>query len=96
MTRTTTKTLDSLIRTLNSVTGQPDEPYRQLPNGKWESNAGHYCLSRCYGGYELQQMCEGGGVRCPVEGGHRPPREVAMMIRGMLAGIRAAQTAAAD
>lgn len=64
MNRTTVKTLRTLVKTLNEVTGNPTEAYRRDDDGVLRSNEGCYVLDCAYGGYRLAQMVnELGGER---------------------------------
>lgn len=56
----TARDLEGVIRRLNTVTGQPQEPYSKGSDGKYHPNAGCYHLEQAYGGYRLVQMCSTG------------------------------------
>ena len=72
MTRITEAMLDARAARLNRMTGSPAEPYT---NGK--ANVGNYHISHAYGGVCLHRMYnEGGGVSCPIIGGHVPKSEL--------------------
>jgi hypothetical protein len=47
---------------------------------------GSFVLQGAYGGWQLQQMCEGGGVRA-ITNGYRPKSEIVDYIHAMLKGI---------
>jgi len=63
--RITKKTLLARIKVLNTTFGYPLEPYtRDICNGgKFIINANTYTLDCAYGGYRLEQNCNGGGSR---------------------------------
>jgi hypothetical protein len=84
MTRITEAMLDARAARLNRMTGSPAEPYT---NGK--ANVGNYHISHAYGGVCLHRMHnEGGGVSCPIIGGHVPKRELLGLIDAYIAGLQ--------
>ena len=83
MTRITEAMLDARAARLNKITGSPAEPYT---NGK--ANVGNYHISHAYGGVCLHRMHnEGGGVSCPIIGGHVTKRELLGLIDAYINGI---------
>ena len=85
--RITRAHLDAKVRTINSMTGSPDEPYRTV-NGKAVANKGNYHISQAYGGYSLHRMSnESGGVSDVFSIGHVPARELAALLSAYTAGI---------
>jgi len=60
---TTKAQLEQLVSTLNAITGNSQEAYTKSEDGHMQKNAGHYYVGMAYGGYALEQMCEGGGSR---------------------------------
>lgn len=73
--RITRHDLESAVRLLNEVTGNPVDPYR-LEGDRWLPNPGAYLLSGAYGGWALHQMAAGGGERDVLSSGHVPAREL--------------------
>lgn len=94
MNRITKKQLETRIDTLNSMTGQPMEPYAPVcrKDGGLMSNAGHYHLNWAYGGVGVDQMCSGGGARDILPLGTK--RETYERLGSMIEGIRIGQKTA--
>ncbi len=94
MDRITKKRLQTRIDTLNSMTGQPMEPYAPVrrEDGGLMSNAGHYLLDWAYGGVGVEQMAEGGGVRIIIDRGTN--RSIWDQLGAMIEGIRIGQKTA--
>ena len=92
--RITVKKLESKIRFLNELTGNPVTPWAvSKETGEWEPQAHAFMLGRAYGGFSLEQMCAtGAGCSEPLNTGHIPARELYGMIAAMIAGIRMMQT----
>ena len=86
--RATKEQLERLVRTLNRVTGNPEEPYTKGADGKWTANVGCYHLSWAYGGVDLDQMHEGGGTLSPFTGGHGTKRALFEQLHAMIQGVR--------
>ena len=62
--RVTVKTLQTLVATLNTVVGNPVDPYRRDADDRLVAIPGVYVLDCAYGGYRLAQMVsETGGER---------------------------------
>jgi hypothetical protein len=84
MNRVTEAQLQAIVDRLNRVTGMPAAPY---VNGK--AQVGNYHLSHAYGGVCLHRMHnEGGGVSCPIVGGHVTKRELANLMHAYIAGLQ--------
>lgn len=85
MTRTTIKTLRSLIDQLNTMTGNPTQVWTSTPEGS-KAHVGCYVLDAAYGGYRLCQIVsEGGGERDIT--GRESARVCADQIRAYMRGI---------
>lgn len=89
--RITEKDLQGRIDWLNKLTGNPKQPYNQrFEGGEFTANPGNYHLDSAYGGYGLQQMCEGGGTR-KIIGGFYPKRELYVLLNAYIDGIETAR-----
>ena len=63
MTRTTIKTLRSMVDSLNEFTGNPTEVWKREGNRN-VAHVGAFVLDAAYGGYRLSQIVsDGGGER---------------------------------
>lgn len=83
MNRITESQLQAVVDRLNRITGSPMAPYA---NGK--AQIGNYHISHAYGGVCLHRMHnEGGGVSCPLIGGHVTKRELLGLMHAYIAGI---------
>lgn len=88
--RITDRDLDGLCRTLNKLTGSPEEGWSTDENGKNKANVGHHYISSAYGGVCLHQIVnDGGGVRCPLIDYHVPKRELYTRMHSYMDGIDA-------
>lgn len=88
--RTTIKTLRTLVKTLNDVTGNPTDAYRK-DGDRYVAIPGVYILDCAYGGYRLAQMVsDTGGER------NITPRYgaaiTADLIRAYIDGLREGRT----
>jgi hypothetical protein len=93
--RITDKQLDNLATWLNELTGSPIESSFRDDNGKYQSNIGNYHISHAYGGVCLHRIVnEGGGITCPIIGGHVPKRELFNLIHAYIKGLRDCEVAA--
>ena len=64
MSRTTMKQLNAAVERLNELTGNPVTYSYRDENDKFTTNAGHFHIDQCYGGYQLvQTVTAGGGIR---------------------------------
>ena len=92
--RITRKKLESQIRYLNELTGNPVTPWAENEeSGEWEPQAYAYVLDGAYGGFELQQMCRtGSGCTEPLNTGHIPARELSGLLGVMIKTIELMQT----
>jgi len=89
MQRITESQLQAVVDRLNRITGSPMAPYA---DGK--AQIGNYHLSHAYGGVCLHRMHnEGGGVSCPIIGGHVPKRELYGLMQAYISGLTANQEA---
>lgn len=83
--RITQKQLENKIVYLNKITGNPEEPWKNV-DGKMTANIGNFHLYCAYGHYNLHQMCtEGGGVRDVFNYGGTK-KELAMYIDAFMQG----------
>ena len=87
--RITVEKLESRIRHINEVTGQPTESYECDEDGKLVSKAGNYHLDGAYGGWQIAQMCEGGGTRNVLHSGYVSKRSLYDLLWAFLMGITA-------
>ena len=88
MERITIKQIERKIDYLNEITGNPSEPYTwNEKEKKTVSNAGCYYWAGAYGGYKLEQICEGGGSSDPIYTGFVPKRELYNKICAFVRGI---------
>ena len=60
MTRTTIKTLRSMVDSLNELTGNPTQVWKREGNRN-VAHVGAFILDACYGGYRLSQIVSDGG-----------------------------------
>lgn len=91
--RITRKDLEAAAAMLNSMTGNPEHPYRQ-EGPRFIANVGNYHISGAYGGFALHQMAnDGGGVRDVLHSGHIPARELLDRIHAYRYGIEAVEQA---
>lgn len=90
MSKITMTKLKDRIDSLNKFLGRPTEPYHQDKKGKNVPNAGCFMLDASYGGYQLECMCEGGGVYIILPRG--TAKELMYGIEGMFQGIREHRT----
>ena len=95
MKRITDKILHAKIDALNSLTGNPPNPYTRDPEtGKLTANVGAHYLSSAYGGVNVYRLAnDAGGVTTPLGNYHRPRRELADALDHYAAGYRAAAAA---
>jgi len=89
--RITIKHLERKADLLNKITGSPAVPYTRTEGGELVACAGNYHISGAYGGYQLERMAASGGVSIPVNTGHVPARQCALVIDAYIAGINAAR-----
>lgn len=90
MQKITMNNLTNLIRHLNRVTKNPEEPYTKGHDGKFTANIGSYHLDAAYGGYKLVQMhSAGGGITDTLNTGFVPKRTLFNAIHLFLRGIEA-------
>ncbi len=73
MRRITNKDLEASVRVLNQLIG--------IENGK----PGSFCLQGAYGGWQLQRVCESGGIESVITG-FRPKRELYDLIHAIRYG----------
>lgn len=87
MNRITEKTLRELVKTINSLTYSPNEPYSQK-DGKLVSNIGNYHLSFAYGGVSLHRISnEHGGTTDVLNSGHTTKRDLFNLIHAYIKGL---------
>ncbi len=88
-TRITIKDLKAACDRLNRLTGSPMEYAQPYVKGvPFCSNIGNYHIGQAYGGYSLERVVTtGGGVNCPLGGGHMPARELFHRIHAYISGI---------
>jgi len=89
MQRITIKALEQQVEQINSITGNPMEPYSTDGEGKFSANVGCYHISQAYGGVQLVRMAAGGGERCPLSQGHIPKRDLYNELNAFIAGLTA-------
>lgn len=89
-TRITERDLENVCRRINQTTGNHTEAYTRDASGKYTANIGSYTLSAAYGGWKLEQIVSGGGVRTVSSGGYIPKRELYNQMQAFLSGIEAA------
>jgi hypothetical protein len=95
MERITDKQLDNLATWLNELTGSPLESSSRDEAGKFMSNIGNYHISHAYGGVCLHRIVnEGGGITCPIIGGHVTKRELFNLMHAYIKGLRDCEVAA--
>jgi hypothetical protein len=88
MERITDKQLDNLAKWLNELTNSPTEYSHRDENGHFRSNVGNYHISHAYGGVCLHRIVnEGGGVTCPIVGGHIPKRALFEQMHAYIKGL---------
>lgn len=87
--RITDKDLKNLCDTLNTVTGNPLQPYSTKPGESHHTaNPGNFHVSYAYGGAQLHQMAnEGGGVRSVLSTGYTTKRKLWDAMHCYLAGL---------
>jgi hypothetical protein len=91
MNRITLKLLETKVDYLNRLTDSPLEPYTR-DGDRFRPNPNHYQLGQAYGGVELQRIFnEGGAVSTPLNTGHVPKRELAVLIDAYTKGIESEQ-----
>jgi hypothetical protein len=91
MNRITLKLLETKVDYLNRLTDSPLEPYTR-DGDRFRSNPDHYQIGQAYGGVELQRIFnEGGAVSTPLNTGHVPKRELAVLIDAYTKGIESEQ-----
>lgn len=80
--------LESQIEWLNTLTGNPLEPYTKGDDGRYHANIGNYHLAGAYGGFQVHQMAtDGGGVNEPLYTGYIPKRELSERLSAYIRGI---------
>ena len=93
MERITIKHLRTLAARLNTITGSPME--YASPGVPFRSNIGNYHINQAYGGYCLHRVANtGGGVTCPLSGGHIPARDLYDRMLAYIRGMEDARSAA--
>ena len=92
MKRITDKILHAKIDALNSLTGNPPNPYtRNQDTGKLTGNVGSHYLGHDYGGANVYRIANNaGGVTTPLGNHARPRRQLANDIDNYMAGYHAA------
>lgn len=89
--RITIRHLREKVRILNSVTGNPEEPWANV-NGEMVGQIGCYYLSHEFGGTSVHRvLSEGGGVEVIFGHGVYKNAELANLIDAFLEGYRAAK-----
>lgn len=87
--RITMKDLEAQVKRINLITKSPLESYTKHTNGKLTANIGNYHLSGAYGGFALHRMqSSGGGITDVLGSGHTSKRELFLMIRAYIEGLR--------
>ena len=84
--------LQRKIDLLNQITNNAPKPYAdgyEVINGinRLKANAGNYHLAGAYGGWELQQMCKGGGTRDVLSSGYTTKKDLYYLICAYIDGI---------
>lgn len=89
MDRITKSQLQSVVDSINKITGSPMTPYTVNPDtGKHTANIGNYHLSGAYGGFCLHRMYnDGGGVTSPLSTGHISKRELIALMYAFMHGM---------
>jgi hypothetical protein len=83
MERISEKQLQNLVSYLNTVTSSPQEYC-----GNNGINIGHFSISHAYGGVCLYRTVnDGGGITCPLMGGHVSKRELFNEMHAFIKGI---------
>ena len=86
--RVTLKDLESRLRYLNELTGNPTTYSDTQPPEKIKTNIGHYHLGAAYGGICLHQVCtEDGGVTTPLYTGYITKTKMYDLINAYISGI---------
>lgn len=84
--------LNSQVRIINTLTGNPQEPYCRV-DGKYTPNNGCYYLDSAYGGVQLVRMqvtSAGSGEKDVLPRGyHCPKKELYYRLEGFIMGIEA-------
>lgn len=83
--RITTARLERAIEALNEAFGYPSAPYRR-EGDRLIAQPNNFHLAGAYGGYRVEQMCEGGGSRDVT--GFGTKREVYDQVQAMLWAAR--------
>ena len=78
--------LERKITLLNEVTNNPEKPYI-FKDDRSIAQIGNYHLAGAYGGYQLHQMCEGGGVRDVLYSGYTTKKDLYYLISAYIQGI---------
>jgi hypothetical protein len=87
--RITNKHLENAINELNQATGNACQAWEKTESG-YTANIGCYTLAGAYGGYQLQQIVNGGGgVHDVFSVGYVSKRELYNLIRAMIQGVNA-------
>jgi hypothetical protein len=85
----TEKDLKYVLERLNKMTDHVNAPYSKNEDGTWSTNVGSYLIGAAYGGYQLQQVVNSGGVQC-ITVGFITKRELYSQMHAFIAGIDAA------
>ena len=97
MNRITLDDLSALVRVLNAVTGNNQEPYGKDDGGKFKAHVGTYLIEHAYGGCQLAQIVSsGGGARNPLNMGFVSKRECHRMVGSFLSGVIAGSRPSSD
>lgn len=88
MARINMKQLEKVVWLLNDIAGTPQEQYTRGKDGKLTPNANCYHLSGAYGGWQLNQMCQGGGTRNVLHAGHQSKRVTYDLIHAYMSALR--------
>ena len=86
--RITKKQLESLVKYINELTGNPNEPYTRDESGKYTANIGNYHLDGAYVGWRLVQMVnESGAITNVLSSGYIPKRQLFNELHAFIQGI---------
>lgn len=83
--RISERQLETLVKYLNELTGNPTEPYSKDHAGKYTANVGCYCIDAAYGGYKLVQIASTAGASRSITSGFTTKRDLFNKIHTVIA-----------
>jgi hypothetical protein len=86
--RITISMLESKVKYLNKITGNPETSYTQTKKGI-KANIGNYYLDGTCSGYTVDRICNESGAVTELFSGHMPKAELYNKLHAYISGLQA-------